>query len=61
MILYFGSLTPPEDINALLLGGAPPCLYGAIHFTRINLRFFKLWRQAPPFVAFLVLPKCFIP
>jgi hypothetical protein len=41
----FGTLAPqsngflrqsafsPEDINALLLGGAPPSLHGAIHFT----------------------------
>jgi hypothetical protein len=25
--------TSPEDINALLLGGVPPSLHGAIHFT----------------------------
>jgi hypothetical protein len=25
--------TSPEDINALLIGGVPPSLHGAIHFT----------------------------
>jgi hypothetical protein len=39
--------TSPEDINALLLGGVPPSLHGAIHFTR-NRRFFQLWRLALP-------------
>jgi hypothetical protein len=26
-------VTSPEDVNALLLGGVPPSLHGAIHFT----------------------------
>jgi hypothetical protein len=46
--------TSPEDINALLLGGVPPFLHGAIHFTG-NVRFFQLWRQALPHLAFFVV------
>jgi hypothetical protein len=33
--------TSPENINALLLGGVPPSLHGATHFTG-NERVFKL-------------------
>jgi hypothetical protein len=46
--------TSPKDINALLLGDAPPSLHGAIHFTT-NGRFFPLWRQALPHIAFFVV------
>jgi hypothetical protein len=46
--------TSPEDINALLLGGVPPSLHGAIHFTG-NGRYFQLWRQALPHIAFHVV------
>jgi hypothetical protein len=64
--LYFGALAPnfngfvrqfatsPEDINALLLSGVPPSLHGAIHF-KGNGRFFQLWRQALPHIAFFVV------
>jgi hypothetical protein len=64
---YFRTLTPefnsfvrqqfatsPEDINALLLGGVPPSLHGAIHFTG-NGRLFLSWRQAHPHIAFFVV------
>jgi hypothetical protein len=47
--------TSPEDIiNALLLGGVRPSLHGAIHFTT-NGRYFQLWRQALPHIAFFVV------
>jgi hypothetical protein len=50
----FGKLTPklngfvrlfatsPEDSSALLVGGVPPSLHGAIHLTR-NGSFFESW------------------
>ena len=43
--------TSPEDINALLLGGVPPSLHGATHFTGNG----RLWRQALPHIAFFVV------
>jgi hypothetical protein len=43
-----------ECINALLLGGVPPSLHGAIHFTGYG-RFFQLWRQALPRFSFFVV------
>ena len=46
--------TSPDDINALLLGGVPPSLHGATYFTG-NGRFFQLWRQALPHIAFFVV------
>jgi hypothetical protein len=47
--------TSPEDMNTLLLGGAPPSLHDAIHFTG-NVRIvFQLWRQALPHIAFFVV------
>jgi hypothetical protein len=41
------------DINALFLGGVPPSLHGATHFTE-NGRFFHLRRQALPHIAFFL-------
>jgi hypothetical protein len=46
--------TSPADMNALLLGGVPPSLHGAIHFTG-NGRFFQLWRQTLPHIVFSVV------
>jgi hypothetical protein len=46
--------TSLEDINGLLLGGVLPSLHGAINFTG-NGRFFRLWRQALPHIAFFVV------
>jgi hypothetical protein len=46
--------TIPEDTNALLLGGVPPSLDGAIHFTK-NGRFSQSWRQGLPHIAFFVV------
>jgi hypothetical protein len=54
MVLYVNSLPPPKISNALLLGGVPSSLHGAIHLTR-NGTFFQLWRQALPHIAFFVV------
>jgi hypothetical protein len=41
--------TSPEDTNALLLGGVPPSLHGAIHFTG-NGRFFFSYGAKPSLI-----------
>jgi hypothetical protein len=59
---YFGTLysefngfgrqfaTPPDDINALILGGVPPSLHGAVHFTG-NGRF-SIYGAKPSLILF---------